>query len=407
MFGDTQSMSESDLWLLPDGVEELLPPEATRIEELRRQLLDLYHSWGYEMIVPPLLEFLDSLLIGVGRDLELEMFKVTDQLTGRLMGIRADMTPQVARIDSRRSHDVASRFCYIGSVLRTKSPSMFSSRTPIQTGCELYGVVGSAADIEIISLMLETLNLAKISPLHMDIAHVGVYQAILAEAKLSKIQSEELFEALRRKAIPEVDEIAATIPDKAIRQKVMALPRLAGGKEKMKEARKIFAGNPDIEYALDEMSQVAAVIGERYPEVEIYFDFCEMRGYKYYTGLVFAAYTEGLGQAVAKGGRYDEVGRDFGRGRPAMGFSVDLKALYRMGKREWAQPAGAILAPNGQDAELWELIRQLRRSNRVIQLMPGEEAGHWASHCDRQIVRDESGQWIVKPLTEFNPNHVK
>ncbi len=398
MFGDPGSISTSDLWLLPDGVEELLPPEAKRVEELRRKLLDLYHSWGYELVVPPLLEFLESLLTGAGRDLELQTFKVTDQITGRMMGVRADITPQASRIDARSQLKGANRLCYIGSVLRTKAPNMLSSRTPIQTGCEVFGVADTAADIEVVSLMLETLRMTEVTPIHMDIAHVGIYQAIQQKAGLSSRNSELLLSALKRKAVPEINDIAELIADTQVQGYVRALPRLAGGLDKLAEARTLFAAETDILSALDEMTKVSEVVAARYPEVEICIDLCEMRGYNYHTGLVFAAYTTGLGQAVAQGGRYDGVGLEFGNSRPATGFSVDLKSLFRLGQTSWRKDAMAILAPDIADKELWKTIGHLRATERVVQLMPGESKDQWKPYCDRELVQDSQGQWVVATL---------
>jgi len=398
MFGDPESSSTSDLWLLPDGVEELLPSEAKRVEELRRKLLDLYQSWGYELIVPPLLEFLESLLTGAGRDLELQTFKVTDQVTGRMMGVRADMTPQASRIDARSQQKGANRLCYIGSVLRTKAQNMLSSRTPIQTGCEVFGVADTAADIEVVSLMLETLRLTQVTPIHMDIAHVGIYQAIQRRAGLSRRNTDLLLNALKRKAVPEINDIADLIADGQVQEYVRALPRLAGGLDKLKEARDLFAAEADILKALDEMVRVSEVVAARYPEVEICIDLCELRGFNYHTGLVFAAYTTGFGQAVAQGGRYDGVGLEFGNARPATGFSVDLKVLFRLGQTAWQQEAQAILAPDIADAGLWSLLGRLRATERVIQLMPGESKDQWKLYCDRELVRDAQGQWVVEAL---------
>ncbi|WP_020407585.1 ATP phosphoribosyltransferase regulatory subunit [Hahella ganghwensis] len=398
MFGDPGSLSASDLWLLPDGVEELLPPEASRVEELRRRLLDLYHSWGYELIVPPLLEYLESLLTGAGRDLELQTFKVTDQLTGRMMGVRADMTPQASRIDARSQRAGANRLCYLGSVLRTKAQNMLSSRSPIQTGCELFGIADTAADIEIISLMLETLRLTQVSPIHMDLAHVGIYQLIQKRAALSPHDSQLLLAALRHKAVPEINDIAGRIVDLKVQEYVRALPRLSGGLEKLSEARELFSGEAEVLAALDEMLKVSEVVAARYPEVEICIDLCELRGFNYHTGLVFAAYTTGMGQAIAQGGRYDGVGREFGSARPATGFSVDLKALFRQGQTTWEQESKAIFAPDDSDPALWAKISELRVSERVIQLMPGELREQWIPYCDRELVKDDTGSWVVNKL---------
>lgn len=397
MFSDLDSIS-SDLWLLPDGVDELLPPEAHSAEELRRRLLDLYNSWGYQLVFPPLIEYLESLLTGVGQDLNLQTFKITDQGTGKLMGIRADMTPQIARIDARNEARGAHRVCYMGTVLRTRNDNLFPSRAPVQTGCELFGVSDTAADIEVISMMLETLHTAGIARVHLDLAHVGIYQLILSKADLGESAACQLLSALQRKSVPEVQELAGTIEDTGVRKYVLTLLSLSGDLSVLENARALFSEEPRILDALEKLSQVAQVISSRYPEVEIYIDLCEMRGFNYHTGLVFAAYTQGMGQAIAQGGRYDGVGSEFGRSRPATGFSADLKALLRIGDFACQQSGKAILAPAIEDAGLWKLIGELRQTDRVISCMPDEKAEQWRDQCDRMIVKNEQGDWMVVAL---------
>lgn len=393
-------MTRADRWLLPDGVEELLPPRAEQAEQLRRRLLDLYRSWGYEQVMPPLLEFTESLLVSLGQDVDLLTFKVTDQLTGRALGIRADITPQVARIDAHSLHrNGPVRLCYAGSVLHARPKSPLASRSPIQVGAELYGDAGLASDIEIVSLMLETLRATGLGPITLDLGHVGLYRELIALARLEPSVEQEIFDALQRKATTDLgDLLAQSVGDPTLRGWLMALGELQGGVAVLAEARRRLAGAPAaVDEAIDRLAQVASVIGERLPEVALYFDLGELRGYHYHTGLVFAALVPHWGEAVANGGRYDRVGASFGRARPATGFSTDLKALIALaGNDESPQPAGGILAPASTDAALWSLIQVLRgQGERVVQMLPGQPA---PEGCDRQLVRG-SISWEVVTLT--------
>jgi ATP phosphoribosyltransferase regulatory subunit len=390
-------MTTADRWLLPDGVEELLPPRAARAEQLRRRLLDLYAGWGYELVMPPLFEFTDSLLVGLGRDVDLLTFKMTDQLTGRTLGIRADITPQVARIDAhslRREGPV--RLCYAGSVLHTRPKSLQGSRSPIQIGAELYGDGSLAADVEVMLLMLETLRVAGLDQITLDLGHVGVYRALVTAAALDPATEAALFDALQRKAPGDVASATAGVADAALRRWLLALGELQGGIEVLDEARHCLAGAPAaVTAALDELEQVAVLMRARMPDVSLYFDLAELRGYHYHTGLVFAALVPGWGQAVANGGRYDQVGEVFGRARPATGFSTDLKALITLDPGNGEQPAGAILAPASDDLELWQQAQRLRASGeRVVNALPGQPR---PAGCDRQLVRGASG-WQVEAL---------
>jgi ATP phosphoribosyltransferase regulatory subunit len=388
---------KSALWLLPDGVEELLPADAEHIEDLRRQLLALYHCWGYRMVVPPLVEFLDSLLTGVGQDLELQTFKLTDQVSGRMMGVRADMTPQVARIDARFHHpDQANRLCYIGSVLRTRAKSQLSSRSPLQSGCELFGVSGIEADIEMISLMLEALGLTNITSLHLDLSHVAIGRRLLDLSGLDEDGCARLTDAWRRKAIPEVDQIAADVADPLVAEHVRALPRSMVSLREVDGLLQRFSDDKIMLASLQALQSVAGVIAARFPAVDICFDLCEMRGYHYHTGLFFAAYAPGFGQAIAEGGRYDGVGLQFGQNRAATGFSVDLRALLKSRAGIPAEPVKSILVPLGTDDSAWPVIRQLRQSDSVIFEMPGDKITALRERCNRRLLRDELGQWQIE-----------
>ncbi len=389
-------------WLLPDGVEEMLPAAALRLEHQRRQLLDLYASWGYELVITPLIEYLESLLVTGSPDLDLQTFKVTDQLSGRMMGVRADITPQAARIDAHSlRREVPVRLCYAGSVLHTRPETLGASRSPIQVGAELYGHGEAASDIEVMHLMVETLNLAGVSDFQLDIGHVGVFRELAHAAGLGADQERTLFSLVQRKALPEIDAlVAGAVEDSRLAAMLRELPRLNGGEEVLGEAARVLAGAPEgATRALANIREIAEGLRARVPGIEFYFDLSELRGYHYHTGVVFSAYLPEHGQAVAHGGRYDEIGRLFGRARPATGFSADLKLLAAQGDGGAVQ-AGAILAPAGSDAELLALVAQLRTSGeRVVQFLPGQAGGKADMGVDREIVRQKDG-WAVVPVAE-------
>jgi ATP phosphoribosyltransferase regulatory subunit len=390
-------MTIADRWLLPDGVEELLPERAARAEQLRRRLLDLYDSWGYQLVMPPLLEFTDSLLVGLGSDVDLLTYKVTDQLSGRTLGIRADITPQVARIDAHSlHHGDPVRLCYAGSVLHTRPKWPQASRSPIQIGAELYGDGGLAADSEVMLLMLETLRVAGLGEITLDLGHVAIYRALVAAAGLDAAGEAQLSDALQRKAHGDIAAATAAVGDARLRQWLIDLGELNGGVEVLAQARQRFAGAPaPVLAALDELGVVAARVQACLPEVALYFDVGELRGYHYHTGLVFAALVPGWGQAVANGGRYDKVGEVFGRARPATGFSTDLKALIALGDDGEGDRRGAILAPPDDDIELWRAAQVLRsQGERVVSALPRQPR---PANCDRELVRTAQG-WQVRPL---------
>ncbi|TQV72630.1 ATP phosphoribosyltransferase regulatory subunit [Exilibacterium tricleocarpae] len=395
-------MSYADRWLLPDGVEEILPAEAERIEQLRRRLLNLYHRWGYDLVIPPMVEFTESLLIGLGRDIDLLTFKVTDQLTGRSMGIRADITPQTARMDAHSlKRRGPNRLCYAGHVLHTLPRSPLATRTPIQVGVELYGEAGLDADIEVISLLLETLGVAELPHLHLELGHVGIYRALAEQAGLAAGQEETLFELLQRKATTEIAAwVNDNVSDGELAALFLALPALAGDSTVFERAQQLFAaGSAELQAALDELSGVADAVQRRYPGVDFYFDLSELRGYHYHTGLVFAAYAPGLGNAIATGGRYDHIGEVFGRGRPATGFAADLIALNRLRAPEAAERAG-IYAEASDDAGQWRAIQQLRDSGeRVVCGLSGQALQCDESKCDRHLVL-EGGEYVVRPFAD-------
>jgi ATP phosphoribosyltransferase regulatory subunit len=307
-------------WLLPEYIEDILPAEAMRIETLRRRILDLFFSSKYELVIPPLLEYTDSLLTGTGHDLELRTFKVVDQLSGRMMGLRADITPQVARIDAHLlNREGVTRLCYCGSVLHTRPAGPAATREPIQIGAELYGDAGVDADVEVLQLLCQALELADVKNARIDIGHVAVFRAIAAD--LAPELEAHLFEALQRKDTPGLKELTKTLEAKT-RDALLLLPNLYGGAEVLELAEKKLPKIAELTRALGTLRKLARAC--RFPAS---FDLAELRGYHYHSGVVFDAYCDGVAGAVARGGRYDEVGKAFGRARPATGFSIDLRGL--------------------------------------------------------------------------------
>lgn len=310
-------------WLLPENVEDVLPPRAWRMEDMRRALLDLFRGHGYQLVIPPLMEYVDSLLTGVGADLDLKTFKLVDQLSGRLMGVRADITPQVARIDAHLlATNAVNRLCYAGSVLHTQSAGFHRSREPIQIGAELYGEAGTEADLEILTLMLQGLAVCGVKTPQLDIGHVGVYRALAQEAGLTSEIEHQLFGALQAKDSSAVSVLTAGM-QASLRDAFAALPQLYGDRGMLAEARMRLPQLASVQVALDTLE----TIDRSLCDVEVAYDLTELRGYGYHSGVVFAAYTGGRSHAIAQGGRYDEVGRVFGRARPATGFSMDLREL--------------------------------------------------------------------------------
>ncbi|MBS7662211.1 ATP phosphoribosyltransferase regulatory subunit [Pseudomonas lalucatii] len=393
-------MATVDRWLLPDGIEEVLPPEAARIEVARRQVLDLFQRWGYEFVVTPHIEYLESLLTGAGQDLDLRTFKVVDPLSGRQMGFRADITPQVARIDAHTlRREGPSRLCYAGSVLHAQPRALTTSRSPIQLGAELYGDASPASDVEVISLLVDMLDLAAVPDVHMDLGHVGIYRGLARAAGLSGEVEQQLFDALQRKAMDEIAALTESLPA-SLGKMLRALAELCGGREVLDLAQACLVEAPDeVHAALDELLAIADALSLRFPELPLYFDLGELRGYHYHTGVVFAAFVPGVGQSIAQGGRYDDIGADFGRARPATGFSTDLKTLVSLGRMQLGEQPAGIWAPDNHDVFLWQAVQRLRGEGaRVVQALPGQELtdAHEAG-CDRQLLLRD-GRWQVAPL---------
>lgn len=397
-------MTEHDPWLLPEGIEEVLPRQALRLEQLRRRLLDRFMGWGYELVMPPFIEYLESLLTGAGNDLGLQTFKLTDQLSGRLMGVRADMTPQAARIEAHRlQRDEPVRLCYLGTVLRTMPDGFAGSRSPLQLGAELYGHAGIEADVEVLCLMLETLSEAGLRDVHLDVGHVGIFRGLARRAGLDATQEAELFDLLQRKACPEIDHYLSELPiDAGLRAMIARLPGLNGGVEVLDTAAEVLRdAGQDVLDALGNLRAITAAAAQRLPGVPLYYDLAELRGYHYKTGVVFAAFVPGCGQEVARGGRYDDIGAVFGRARPATGFSADLKLLMRLSGEPVATVAGAVFAPAGNGAGLQVRIAELRAAGeRVIQALPGQQGDAIAMGCDRELCRQGDTWQVIEVRTE-------
>lgn len=377
-------------WLLPEYIEDLLPAQAERLESARRAVLDLLRAHGYQLVIPPLLEYVESLLVGSGHDLDLATFKLVDQLSGRHMGIRADMTPQAARIDAHlMNRQGVNRLCYAGSVLRALPDGLMRTREPLQIGAELFGHAGIEGDIEIQRLLLETLNACGIDQVVLDLGHVGIFRAIATRAN-APLEA-ELFRALQGKDLPELRALARDLDAKSAGA-LQQLAELSGGIDVLTRAKQVLPDYPEIRGALDELHTLAAALsGEG---LELSFDLAELRGYHYHSGIVFAAYAHGYADAIAKGGRYDHVGKAFGRARPATGFSLDLRELTA-GKNGGAR-TGAILAPYQADATLDQAIAALRGAGEiVIRDLPGHAAYRAELGCDRELV-NENGNWRVK-----------
>lgn len=392
-------MKKTDRWLLPEGIEEVLPERARRLEALRRRLLDMYTSWGYELVMPPFIEYLESLLTGTGHDLQLQTFKLTDQLTGRMMGVRADMTPQVARIDAHQlKRETPTRLCYMGTVLHTRSDGFAGSRSPLQVGAELYGHNGVESDVEVLSLMVETLRLANIDKPYLDLGHVGIFRGLAQQAGLNDDQEAELFDALQRKATVEINSLVNSWKlDKNVSEMLIALASLNGGEEMLVEAESILSAADDsVKAALQNLKAIAKQLGERFA-LPVNFDLAELRGYNYHTGVVFSAYVSGQGQAIAQGGRYDDIGQVFGRARPATGFSTDIKTLVESFQFN-DDASGAIFAPCSDDAVLVKQVAELRQQGeRVISALPGQQGNAKDMACDRELVKSGDA-WQVKKL---------
>jgi len=391
-------MTTKQHWILPEGIEEVLPEQAARFEAIRRMLLDMYATWGYELVIPPTIDFIDSLLTGTGHDLDLQTFKLVDQLSGRTLGIRADMTPQVARIEAHQlQRDVPTRLCYIGTVLHTKPECIGDSRSPMQVGAELYGHAGVESEVEIIGLMLQTFSMLEIDDIYMDLGNVDIYRGLAKQSGLSKEVESQLFEMLQRKAVTEINTLLESLTiDNKMKAMLSGLPSLNGGVEVIAKARKLLAGaDKSVHTAIDYLEKTAQLTLQRFGDIRVHFDLSELQGYHYKTGVVFAAFVPQLGQAIARGGRYDDIGEIFGRARAATGFSTDLKVLNRLSKKQFAS-VEKIFAPSDKDQSLKTKIAALREQGKVvIEQLPGQQTDAAAMGCSKSLCLTD-GLWQVQ-----------
>lgn len=392
-------ITKANRWLLPDGVDEILPPRAGQLETLRREILDLYRTWGYDLIKTPLIEFLDSLHIVPSAELQLSTFTIVDQLSGKTMGVRADVSSQAARIDAHvLQHEGPARLCYADSVLRTRPKGQLGSRSPLLIGAELYGHSGVDSDVEVISLLLQTLNIAGIPAPLLALGHSCICRLLLEAAPLDNEQKEKLYAALQNKATADIAQIlGAAQLSPHLHECLTLLPTLHGDSKVLARAAELFDGiNPALPAALEELRAIAAAVSQRMPGQALYFDLCEQRGYDYHTGAIFSAYVANHGEAIANGGRYDAIGAVFGRTRAATGFDADLKTLLMVGNRSFA-PAHKIFAPAARDGALDALIAQLRSNGeRVVQAFDAEHTAAMLD-CSSQLVRS-GGLWKVEPV---------
>ncbi len=379
-------------WLLPENIADVLPSEARKIEELRRRLLDRFRVYGYEMVMPPLLEYLESLLTSGGNDLRLRTFKLVDQLSGRTLGLRADMTPQVARIDAHLlNRQGVTRLCYAGNVLHTRPRGLHATREQIQVGAEIYGHAGREADLEIQQLMLDTLHLAGLTKIHLDLCHAGVLDALFEHDPAAAACGAALYDALAAKDMLLLEELTRGFAVET-RAALCLLPRLYGDASVLAQARRQLLALPRIAQALDDLEQLAA---QAAAVAEITIDLADLRGYAYHSGPMFSAYVDGVPNAVARGGRYDHVGQAYGRARPATGFSLDLREIARISPVQARR--SAILAPWRQDQALRVAIAVLRDAGEVvIQSLPGHDHVLDEFECDRALIEDD-GAWILVP----------
>jgi len=389
--------STKDHWVLPQGIEESLPENAARLETLRRDLLDLYASWGYELVRPPFIDHIESLITGTGHDLDLQTFKLIDQVSGRTLGVRADMTTQVARIDAHQlKREVPTRLCYIGTVLRARPDSFGGSRSPIQVGAELYGHAGVESDVEVLGLMLNTLSVAGVDDVYIDLGNVDIFRGLAAQAGLSADNESLLFEMMQRKAVTEIEQLLDGLNlGNDDRMMLSSLVELNGDASVIERAREVLKkANEDVQKAIDYLEKTAEKIAMRFDNVGFNFDLAELHGYHYQTGVVFAAFVPKRGEAIARGGRYDDIGQIFGNARAATGFSTDLKLLDTLTTREF-KTASRVFAPIAEDENLASKINELREQGAcVIEQLPGQSGDAKAMGCDQSLELVD-GQWQV------------
>ena len=388
-------------WLLPEGVDELVPPAADALESLRRELLDLMQTWGYALCVPATVEFLESLLLPGDADLELQTFKLIDQASGRLLGLPADMTPQIARIDAHRvGADAPKRLCYLGQVLHTQPDKFAGSRNPLQIGAELYGNAGIESDVEVIRLMAEVLSRAGVEEITLDLCHMAIFHGLAQAAALSPTDEAALLEVLLRKAAGELPALLARVgagPDAG--RWFTALLGLNGDASVLGRARGALADAPArVVAALSDLEALVAALAADCPDLALHLDLADLRGYQYHTGVMFAAYTPRVGRAIARGGRYDNIGLRFGRARAATGFSADLKLLAGLGAPRTGRRA-SVYAPADSAPELRKAVAEARAAGHiVIQGLPGEACDARQLGCTLEFRRGPNGHWQIQDL---------
>jgi ATP phosphoribosyltransferase regulatory subunit len=386
----------SSAWLLPEHIADVLPAQARHIEELRRALLDVARGYGFELVMPPLLEHLESLLSGTGSELGLKTFKLVDQLSGRTLGLRADTTPQVARIDAHLlNRDGLTRLCYCGPVLHTRPSGLHATREPLQFGAETYGHAGLEADLEIQDVALDCLRSAGIARVTMDLGDARIVRGLLEGVTVDAARLASLVGALAVKDPASLDALSQGMPD-AARKGLRALLRLYGGMDVLVAAERELPQRPLIAAAIADLRWLASHVAQAHPEAKVGFDLADLGGNAYYSGARFAVYAEGSSDAIARGGRYDEVGAVFGRNRPAVGFSLDLKELAMLVPP--ASLAAAIRAPWSEDAALRRTVRKLREQGEtVVCILPGHEHEGQEYACDRELVA-QGADWVVRAL---------
>lgn len=386
----------SSAWLLPEHIADVLPAQARHIEELRRTLLDVARGYGCELVMPPLLEYLESLLSGTGRELDLLTFKLVDQLSGRTMGVRADTTPQAARIDAHLlNRQGVTRLCYCGPVLHTRASGLHATREPLQFGVEIYGHAGLEADLEALELALEGLRRAGLKKVTLDLADARILRGLLEGVRLDAGRLADLSVALSTKDTAALAGFADVLAPQILGA-LTRLTALYGAADGLAAAQQSLPAHPLIQQALADLAWLVAHVRQAYPDVQIGFDLADLSGYAYYSGARFAIYAAGYSDALVRGGRYDEVGAVFGRNRPAVGFSLDLKALVERLPLDGPKPA--IRAPWGEDAGLRAAVRQLREQGEtVVCVLPGHEHEVQEFACDRELAQT-NGHWTVRAL---------
>ena len=390
-------MSNQKNWLLPSGIEEDLPDQALHIEDLRGKVLNLFRVWGYNLVIPPMLEYLESLLVVDDENLNLRTLKLTDQLNGRMMGLRADMTPQVARIDAHRfAKEYSNRLCYIGTVIHARPIDISGVREMVQFGAEIYGHVETDSDIEVICLMLEVIRTIGIDNMQLGLGHVGIYSALIQDAGLDAQTKSALFPLIQMKATHEAE---VYLSEKKIATKhidrLVQLVDLHGGVEVLEQARKMFSGNK-VEKALQELITVSERLDALGIVDQLHYDLADLGGYRYDSGIIFAAFVKETGKEIARGGRYDDIGKAFGRDRPATGFSSDLKLLSTLLDNK-VERYGGIFAPKSDDTVLHREVVELRRKgHRVVQQLNTDEGPGYFG-CDKILVLKEN-EWQIERL---------